>query len=108
MPTHARIQEFLLVGVQVLLTCIKTLTTCFCFFLFCFISPQLILQKSNDYFQRKVSFSEVPGGNLTFSRVYLCVCVGGGGGASNYLFLIKTHISCNYPGGGVRTPFRCI
>ena len=52
----------------------------FVFFLFCFISPQLILQKSNDYFQRKVSFSEVPGEGLTFSRVCLCVCVWGGGG----------------------------
>ena len=27
-----------------------------------FFSPQLILQKSNGYFQRKLSFSEVPGG----------------------------------------------
>ena len=33
-----------------------------------FFSPQLILQKSNGYFQRKLSFSEVPGG------------FGGGGG----------------------------
>ena len=27
-----------------------------------FFSPQLILQKYNGYFQRKLSFSEVPGG----------------------------------------------
>ena len=44
-----------------------------------FFSPQLILQKSNGYFQRKLSFSDVPGGfgglipyrnpyNLWFSR----------------------------------------
>ena len=29
---------------------------------------------------------------------------GGGGGGSNCLFPIETHITCDFPGGGVRTP----
>ena len=49
-------------GFQVNLTK-KALTFFFCFF-FC---PQLILQKSNGYFQRKSPFFKVPGGP-TFSR----------------------------------------
>ena len=57
---------------------IKTMTCCF--------SPQLILQKSNRYFQRKLSFSEVPGGF-------------GGGGWLSGLFPIETHITCDFPGG---------
>ena len=66
-------------------------------------SPHLILQKSNGQFQRNLSFFEVPegvqnfpgGGGPTFSR---------GGGGSNCLFFIETHISCDFPGGGVQTP----
>ena len=49
-----------------------------------FYSPQLILQKSNGYFQRKLSFSEVPGG------------LGVGWGSS---FPIETHLTCDFPGG---------
>ena len=51
-----------------------------------FFSPQLILQKSNGYFQRKLSFSEVPGGF-------------GGGGGGGGLFPLETHITCDFPGG---------
>ena len=53
-----------------------------------FLGLQLILQKSNGYFQRKLKtiFSEVPGGL-------------GGGGGSNCLFPIETHITCDFPGG---------
>ena len=39
-----------------------------------FLGPQLILQKTNGYFHRKLSFSEVPEGIKHFS----------GGGGSNY------------------------
>ena len=60
------------------------------FFCLVFVfSPQLILQKSKDYFRRKLSFSEVPGGGPTLSSV----------GGSNCLFLKETHITCNFPGG---------
>ena len=52
-----------------------------------FFSPQLILQKSNGYFQRKLSFSEVPGG------------FGGGGWVGGGLFPIETHITCEFSGG---------
>ena len=37
------------------------------FFLLLFFSPQLILQKSDDIFQRKLSFLEVPGGGIYFN-----------------------------------------
>ena len=74
----------------------------FCFFLF-FFSPPLILHKSNGQFQRNLSFFKVPEGVQHFP--------GGGGsnffqGGSNCLFPIKTHITCDFPGGGggVRTP----
>ena len=75
-------------GVQVSLTN-KALTTFF-------FSPLLILQKSNSQFQRKLSFFKVPEGVQLFP---------GGGGGSNCLFPIQTHITCDFPeGGGVRTP----
>ena len=45
----------------------------FFFFFFFFCSHQLILQKSNGQFQRKLSFFKVPEGVQLFS-------VGGGGG----------------------------
>ena len=84
-------------GVQVSLTK-QALTT---FLIFFIISPQLILQKSNGQFHRNISFFKIlegvqhfPGGP-TFSR--------GGGGGSNCLFPIETHITCDFP-GGVRTP----
>ena len=98
---HARIQEFSSGGggggVYVNRTK-KALTTFFFFFFFFFLSPQLILQKSNGWFQRKISFFKVPegskffqwGGGATFSR---------GGGGSNCLFPIETHITCDFPGG---------
>ena len=63
------------------------------FFLFFFVSPQLILQKSNGQFQRNLSFLKVPEGVQHFP----------GGGGSNSLFPIETHITCDFP-GGVRTP----
>ena len=63
-----------------------------------FFSLQLILQKSNGQFQRNLSFFKVPegvqhfpGGGPTFSR---------GGGRSNCLFPIETHITYDFPGGG--------
>ena len=65
-------------------------------FFFCFFCPQLILQKSNGQFQN-LSFFKVsegvqhfPGGSNFFQ---------GGGGGSNCLFPIETHITCDFPGG---------
>ena len=52
----------------------------------------LILQKSNGQFQRNLSFFKVPEGVQHFP--------GGGGGGSNCLFSIETHITCDFPGGG--------
>ena len=50
---------------------------------FCFFSsPQLILQKSNGYFQRKLSFSKVQEGVQHFPG-------GGGGGGVWYSLFIK-------------------
>ena len=66
------------------------------FFLF-FFSPQLILQKSNGQFQRNLSFFKVPEGVQHFPGV-------GGGGGSNCLFPIETHITCDFPGGGSGPP----
>ena len=59
-----------------------------------FFSPQLILQKSNGYFQRKLSFPKVPEGVHHFL----------GGGGSNCLFPIETHITCDFQGGGSGPP----
>ena len=88
MPTHARIHKFSPGGggggggdVQVHLTYKKSDAI---------FSPQLILQKPNGYFQRKISFSQDPG------------WLGG-----DCLFPIETHITF-YFSRGVRTPFRCI
>ena len=92
MPTNVRIQELSPVGVQVHLIYIKTLTTCFLFLFFVlFFSPQLILQKSNDYFQRKLSLPRFQVGVQLFPM--------GGGGGSNCLFLIETRITCDFPRG---------
>ena len=82
-------------GVQVSLT--KKALTPFFFF---FFSPQLILQKSNSQFQRNLSFFKVPEGVQYFPG---WVQLFPGGGGSNCLFPIETHITCDFP-GGVRTP----
>ena len=58
------------------------------FFLFYFFSPQLILQKSSGYFQRKLLFAKVPVGVEFFQ-----------GGGVNCFFPIETHKTCNFPGG---------
>ena len=65
-----------------------------------FFSPQLILLKTNGYFRRKLSFSEVPEGIKDFPG-------GGGGGqlfpgwggGSNCLLPIETDITCDFLGG---------
>ena len=70
--------------------------------LFIFFSPQLILQKSNGQFQRNLSLFKVPEGVQHFpggSNFFQGV-----GGGSNCLFPIETHITCDFPGGGVWTP----
>ena len=78
-------------GVQVSLT--KKLT------LF-FFSPQLILQKSNGQFQRKVKWS-ISKKSIIF-KVPENILQGGSnlfqGGGSNCLFPIETHITCDFPG----------
>ena len=50
----------------------------------------LILQKSNGQLQRNLSFFKVPEGVQHFP----------GGGGSNRLFPIETHITCGFPGRG--------
>ena len=72
------------------------------FFLFVF-SPQLILQKSNGYFQRKLSFFKVSEGSNIFQGGGGSNFFPGKGGGSNCLFPIETHITCDLQ-GGVRTP----
>ena len=64
-------------------------------FFILFFSPQLILQNSSGYFQRKVIFTKVP------VRVEFFP-----GGGSNFLqggpiafSPIETHITCDFPGG---------
>ena len=59
---HARIQEFLLGGrgSRSIWQIKKALATFF--FIFIFVSPKLILQKSSGYFQRKLLFAKVPVG----------------------------------------------
>ena len=66
---HARIQEFSSGGGGPVQSDKKALTTFF------FLSPQLILQKSNGQFQRNLSFFKVPEGVQHFP---------GGGGGSNF------------------------
>ena len=62
-----------------------------------FFSPQLTLLKSNGFFEENYYFSRFQSGSNifqggpTFSR--------GGGGRSNCLFPIETHITCDFPGG---------
>ena len=71
-------------GVQVNLTK-KALTTFFFFFFFFFFCPQLILQIS----KKTIIFQGSRGVQL----------FPGGGGGSNCLFPIETHITCDFPGG---------
>ena len=69
------------------------------FFCFCFVSPQLILQKSNGHFQRKLSFSKIQGGgggNIFHGGSNFFQ---GGGGGSKFLFPIENHRTCDFPGG---------
>ena len=72
----------------------SALTTFFCF------SPQLILQKSNGQFKKKI---------YNFSRFQRGSNIVEGGqlfpGGSNCLLSIETHITCDFSGGGgVPTP----
>ena len=67
-----------------------------------FFSPQLILQKSNGQFQRNLSFFKAPSRwGPIFSRG--SNFFRGGGGMSNCLFSIETHLICDFQ-EGVRTP----
>ena len=54
--------------------------------------------KENYHFSRFQRGSNIIQGGPTFSR---------GGGGSNCLFPIETHLTCDFPwgGGGVQTPF---
>ena len=102
---HARIQEFLSGGgggggpgqsdKKKLLT-----------FFFFFYSPQLIFTEVKRSIAKKSIIFQGFRGGPTFSRgVQLFPGGGGGGGGgSNCLFPIETHISCDFPGRGVRTP----
>ena len=92
---HVRIQEFSSGGgggVQVHLAYKKSSDNIFFILVF---SPQLILQHSSGYFQRKLLFAKVPvgveffagGWGLTFNRGSKC------------FFPIETHITCGFPGG---------
>ena len=63
------------------------------FFFFLVLSLFFISQMVN--FKESYHFSKFQRGSIlpTFSR-------GGGGGGSNCLFPIETHITCDFPGGG--------
>ena len=52
------------------------------------------IKETFHFFKVREGVQHFPGGP-TFSR---------GGGGSNCLFPIETHITCDFPGGGVRTP----
>ena len=69
-----------------------------------FFGPQLILQKSNGQFHRNLSYFKVPEGVQHFLGGGSNIFQGGGGGGFNCLFPIETHITCDFPGWGVRTP----
>ena len=85
---HARIQEFLLGrggggggggGVSSIRHKKSSDNVFLClFYFFLFFSPQLILQNSSGYFQRKLSFSKVPVGVDHFPGVQLFPDWGGG------------------------------
>ena len=55
------------------------------------LTKKALTKKSNGQFQRNLSFFKVQKG--------VRHCPGGGGG-SNCLFPIDTHITCDFPGGG--------
>ena len=56
-------------------------------------------------FKEKYHFSRFRRGSKFFQGVQLFPGGGGGGGGgSNCLFPIETQITCDFPGGGVRTP----
>ena len=63
----------------------KALTRLFFLFLSLFYRSQMVNFKENYHFSRGSR------GSPTFSR---------GGGGSNCLFPIETHITCDFPGGG--------
>ena len=61
-----------------------------------FYRSQLVnFKEGNWLISRFQRWSTIFQGGPTFSR---------GGGGSNCLFPIETHITCDFPGGGVRTP----
>ena len=70
----------------------------FCFFVFLVLSlfyrSQMVNIKETYHFSRFQRGSNIFQGDPTFSR----------GGGSNCLFPIETHITCDFPGGGIRTP----
>ena len=72
------------------------------FFYFLFFSPQLILQKSNGQFQRTLSFSRLQSGSNIFQWGGVQLFPGGGG--SNSLFPIETHITLIFQGEGGQDP----
>ena len=79
------------------------------FFFFFFLSPQLILQKSNGQFQRNLSFFKVPenifqGGSNFFQGGGVQLFPGGVQLLIPYIFPIETHITCDFPGGGGSGP----
>ena len=95
---HARIQEFSSGGVvQVSLTK-KALTT----FFFCFFLVLSLFSRSQMVNFKEIYHFQGFRGGPTFSRG-VQLFPGGGGGGSNCLFPIETHITCDFP-GGVRTP----
>ena len=54
-------------------------------------------------FKETFHFSRFESGSNIFQGVQLFPG-GGGGGGSNCLFPIETHITCDFPEGGVRIP----
>ena len=100
-PTHWACADpgiFVRGGVQVSLTK-KMLWQRFFFFFFFFFSPQRILQKSNGQWsisKTSIIFQGSRGGP-TFSRGEVQLFPGGGGGGSNCLFPLETHITCPDP-----------
>ena len=71
-----------------------------------FFSTQLFYRSQMVNFKDIYHFSRFQRGSNIYQGgwVQLFPGGGGGGGGSNCLFLIETHITCDFPGGGVRTP----
>ena len=90
---HSRIQEFSSGGSKSIRQ--KKLWQRYFFFLVhsLFYGSQLVNSKENYHFSRFQWGSNIfqGGGGLTFA---------GGGGGSNCLFPIETHITCDFSGGG--------